>query len=320
MMFSIIIPLYNKEAYVTKALESVLAQTFRDFELIVVDDGSGDRSREMAEAVLLKATIPYQILCQENAGVSVARNNGVAASKGDYLCFLDADDWWSQTFLEEMAGLISEYPDAGLYGTGYTIVNETKRKTRVAPVGVEDGFEKGYINYFQVYAKTLCMPVTSITACIPKRDFERVGGFPEGITLGEDFLLWTQIAKDHKVAFLNNPLANYNQDVNGTSRAVGQLHTPSRHMLWNLHRFSDMESSNPDYKRLIDRIRAYGLWSYWLSPQYHSLAEEELEKVDKCNLDKYWKTVYRFPAWIMRGYDAFLRIGAITKAYISRLI
>ena len=313
MMFSVIVPLYNKEAYVAKALESVLSQTFRDFELIVVNDGSRDRSKETAEAMLEKATVPFRILDQENAGVSAARNKGAAASHGDFLCFLDADDWWAPTFLEEMSGLISECPDAGLYATGYVIINEKKRKTRIAPVGVEDGFTKGYIDYFQVYAKTLCMPVTSITACIPRSGFESAGGFPSGITLGEDFLLWALLALRNKTAFLNKPLAFYNQDADPSGRAVGRLHDPNRHMLWNLEKVCDLERTCPDFKKLIDRLRVYGLWPYWLNPAYHIQAKQELEKVDWTNVDPVWKTTYRFPVGIMRFYDSLLRLGAKIK-------
>ena len=141
MRFSVIIPLYNKAPYVTKAVQSVLAQTFMDYELIIIDDGSKDDSF----AIALK-TIESHGNChlyrQKNAGVSMARNNGVALSQGNYLCFLDADDWWEPTFLQEMDELIKEFPDAGIYGTNYTIVNETKHKTRVAKIGVDEGFEK----------------------------------------------------------------------------------------------------------------------------------------------------------------------------------
>ena len=152
MFFSVIIPLYNKAPYVAKAVRSVLSQTYADYELVIVDDGSGDNSFEVAS----KAVAGHgncRMLRQENLGVSMARNNGVEASRGDYLCFLDADDWWEPTFLEEMAKLIETYPDAGIYGVNYTIVNQTKHKTRVAQIGVEEGFVSGYINYCQAYAK-----------------------------------------------------------------------------------------------------------------------------------------------------------------------
>ena len=187
MLFSVVIPLYNKAPYVTKSVQSVLSQTFTDYELVIVDDGSKDGSAEVASQVV-EGHGNCRLIRQENAGVSMARNNGVAVSQGDYFCFLDADDWWEPTFLEEMAKLIDEYPDAGIYGTGYTIVNETKHRTRVASIGVEEGFERGYINYCQVYAKTMYMPLTSISFAIPRRVFEQIKGFAAGISLGEDCL------------------------------------------------------------------------------------------------------------------------------------
>jgi glycosyltransferase involved in cell wall biosynthesis len=125
---------------------------------VIVDDGSKDNSAKIAEKVIIEKP-NCKLIRQENAGVSVARNNGEAVSQGYYLCFLDADDWWEPTFLEEMSRFIDEFPEAGIYGTNYTIVNETKKKTRVAPIGVDACFEKGYINYCKVYAKTLAMPI-----------------------------------------------------------------------------------------------------------------------------------------------------------------
>ena len=120
MKFSVIIPLYNKAPYVRKALESVCAQTYRDYELIVINDGSTDNSTIVADEYLKAIDgIDYKIINQTNAGVSAARNNGVAQAHADYLAFLDADDWWEPTYLERMAQLIEDYPDAGLYACNY---------------------------------------------------------------------------------------------------------------------------------------------------------------------------------------------------------
>ena len=154
----------------------MLAQTLTDYELIVMDDGSRDDSYDIA----LKATkgnANSRVYKQENAGVSMARNNGVAVSKGDYLCFLDADDWWDSHFLEEMSKLIDAFPEAGIYGTNYIIVNDTRHKTRVASVGVDVGFEKGYIDYFHVFAKTMYMPLWTGAVCVPRPVFELSKGF-----------------------------------------------------------------------------------------------------------------------------------------------
>ena len=315
MRFSVIIPLYNKAPYVAKAIGSVLAQTFTDYELVVVDDGSRDDSAEMA-AKAMAGRPDCRLIRQENAGVSMARNNGVAASHGDYLCFLDADDWWEPTFLEEMSKLIEEFPDAGIYGTSYTIVNETRHNTRVAPVGVEAGFEKGYINYCQVYAKTLAMPLWTGAVCIPHPVFDDMHGFPKGIKLGEDFLLWIHIALKHKVAFLNMPLAFYNQDVDAANRGVGRLHNPEEHMLWNLTDLEPLEQSNADYKQLVDNLRTYGLYPYFLSKVYHEAAKKELDKVDWVRQPEKTRNRYHQPLAWQRMIYGLKKVGAKTKQKI----
>lgn len=312
MRFSVIIPLYNKANYVAKAIESVFAQTYDDYELVIMDDGSSDNSFVVASKAVEGRT-DCQLYRQQNAGVSMARNNAVAKSKGDYLCFLDADDWWDPTFLEEMSGLIDGFPEAGIYGTSYTIVNETRHKTRVAPIGVEPDFKRGYINYCQVYAKTLAMPLTSISVAMPRRVFDEMRGFPKGIKLGEDFLLWVRVALKYKVAFLNKPLAFYNQDSDAQWRAIGRLQEPACHMLWNLGDLGEVENSNADFKQLIDNLRTYGLFPYYLSPKYRDAARKELDKVDWGRQSEKTKRLYQKPVFYLRFRNFVLRMGSFAK-------
>lgn len=312
MKFSVIIPLYNKGPYVEKAIESVLSQTFSDYELIVMDDGSTDDSYDLA----LKAVENHphcRLYRQHNMGVSGARNNAVALSQGEYLCFLDADDWWESTFLEEMYRFVVGFPDAGIYGTNYTIVSETKHKTRVANVGIEDGFKKGYVNYCRVYAKTLAMPLWTGAICMPRYIFDEMKGFPNGIKLGEDFLLWIQIALKYKVAFLNKPLAYYNQDVDLANRGVGRLYPPKCHMLWNVSFLAEEEKSNLDYKQLIDNLRTYGLLPYFLSKEYHAEAAAELAKVDWKRQPENIRKQYRQPLIWLRMKYSIMKIGVKAK-------
>lgn len=316
--FSVIIPLYDKARYVAKAIQSILAQTFTDYELVIVDDGSKDASGEIA-AKEIDGHSNCRLIRQDNAGVSVARNNGVAHSKGDYLCFLDADDWWEPTFLEEMDELIREFPDAGIYGTNYTIVNETKHKTRVAPIGVDSSFEKGYINYCQVYAKTLAMPLWTGAVCIPRSVFEEMHGFPKGIKLGEDFMLWISIALKYKVAFLNKPLAYYNQDVELANRGVGHLHKPESHMLWNLSHLEEVEISNADYKGLIDKLRISSLMPYFVSQDYHDCAAGEIKKVDWTKQPRCAFKEYHRPLLLIRAEYATRKLGAKVKTLLKNL-
>ncbi len=307
MLFSVIIPLFNKAPYVAKAIQSVLAQSFTNYELIVVDDGSKDESASVA-AEAIEGRANCRLVRQENAGVSTARNNGVASSNGEYICFLDADDWWEPAFLEEMSKQINEYPEAGIYGTSYTIVNETRHKTRVAPIGVEPGFERGYINYFQVYAKTLAMPLWTGAVCVPRRVFDEMQGFPKGIKLGEDFLLWMKIALKYKVALLNKPLAFYNQDVEVAARGVKSSgYDPDSFMTFHFDQFADDEMANKDVKVLLDRLRVYSLLRFRLTNAHAGRVREEIVKVDFANVDKKYRFYYKSPypiVWIVTKTQA----------------
>lgn len=315
MKFSVIIPLYNKAPYVAKAIGSVLSQTFTDYELVIMDDGSKDDSFEVARNRIQGRNFCH-LYKQKNAGVSMARNNAVALSRGDYLCFLDADDWWDSNFLAEMSELIEEFPDAGIYGTGYTIVNETKHKTRVSPIGVEPGFERGYINYCQVYAKTLAMPLTSISVAIPRDVFDEMKGFPKGIKLGEDFMLWIHIALRYKVAFLNKPLAYYNQDVDVANRGTRHLYHPQNHMLWNLSDLEPFEKNNADYKKMIDRLRDKSMLGYYITPEYHTYAKEELAKVNWSDRGLKHTRLYRLPRLMVKMFVAVRTMGARVKQIV----
>ena len=233
MKFSVIIPLYNKAPYVRKALETVCAQTYREYEIIVINDGSTDNSAIIAEEYLNGVeSISYKILSQQNAGVSAARNKGVAQSHGDYIAFLDADDWWEPTFLEKMAQLIEDYPEVGLYASNY--VYYKPGKTHVAL-----NIPTGYINYPKAYSESNAMPIFTGAAMISRKVFDEMGGFPLGIKLGEDFLLWAKTAMHYPVVFCEEPLAYYNNDVPVNLRATRNLHAPEHHMLFRLELLGD---------------------------------------------------------------------------------
>ncbi|MDE6046764.1 MAG: glycosyltransferase family 2 protein, partial [Alistipes sp.] len=120
---SVIIPLYNKEREIAGTLRSVLAQTLRPKEIVVVDDGSTDRSAEVVETVAAgEGGGAIRLVRQSNAGVSVARNRGAAEAQGEYVAFLDADDEWESGFLAEIAALIREFPGCGIYSTAFRVV------------------------------------------------------------------------------------------------------------------------------------------------------------------------------------------------------
>lgn len=325
--FSIIVPLYNKAPYVRHALESIAAQTFRDYEVIVVDDGSTDGSLDVVRDFVrndgmsrLRLNEPLTlndgrltILSQPNAGVAAARNNGVEKSKGEYVCFLDADDWWEPNYLEEMDKLIREYPDAGLYATNYVYYKPGNTRVWL-------DFKTGYLDYAHAYLIQPAMPVWTGAACIPRKVFDKMGGFPIGIKLGEDFLLWAKTALNYKVAFCEKLLAYYNNDIPAFQRATRNLHAPEHNMLFHLdsieeeiNRLQYTSNKAANWKALLDKLRVSGLMDYWLNDGYHDAAAAELKKVDWSKQPKSAKTQYEKPRCVVKAMRRFMQIGSYCK-------
>ncbi len=315
--FSVIMPLYNKAPYVEKAIRSVLEQTYPHYELIVINDGSTDNSAEIAEK-LLEGVTNATFINQTNSGVAATRNNGVVIAKGEYICFLDADDWWKPTYLEQMAKLIRDYPDAGLYGMNYIYYKPDK--TRVALKS-----KTGYINYPKEYLWNNAMMIFTSSSSMPKSVFEAVGGFPVGIKLGEDFLLWSKISLRYKVAFCETALAYYNNDVPATMRATRNLHKPEHHMLFMMSSLEEAIKNNnienrEDWNALLDWLRVNGLLEYWMSDEYHERAKQELIKVDWSKQSAKVCKMYKTPIWVLRAKQNFMRICSFVKQSLIRLI
>ena len=322
--FSIIVPLYNKVLYVRKTLESVMSQTFSDWECIIVDDGSTDNSaavcEEFSNTLIPSSSNPIRLIRQPNSGVAKARNVGVENSHGEFLCFLDADDWWEPNFLEEMDRIIQDYPDAGLYAMNY--IYYKPGKTQVALK-----LARGYMNYPKAYMEGP-MPIWTGATCMSRKVFDEMGGFPVGIKLGEDFLLWAKTALKYNVAFCEKPLAYYNNDVPHSLRATRNLHAPQFHMLFHLdeieHIINDQLPMTNDqsaaWHALLDKLRVSGLLDYWLDERYHNAAAEELKKVDWSKQPRNAQCQYEKPIWTIKAKCRFMQIGSYFKQKLIKLI
>ncbi len=220
---SVIIPLYNKGPYINRALVSVLNQTIRDFEVIVVDDGSTDNG---AEAVMKSNDPRIRLIRQRNQGVSAARNRGVSESTTDFVAFLDADDEWMPSHLETMIRLRAKYPDAGMYAASYKICMPDGKLRwpdfRDIPAAPWEG---QLPNYFRISALGE-NPVTSSSVGIPKRIFFEAGQFSTGYWYGEDDDLWGRIALKYPVAFSREAgTINHREAINRACSKTPPLYT-----------------------------------------------------------------------------------------------
>lgn len=320
-MFSIIIPLFNKAAYAEKALYSVVNQSFQNFELIVIDDGSTDKGAQLVEDMFRsQGLLPdkYKLIKQQNQGVSTARNNGVKLAVYDYIAFLDADDWWAPDYLENIKKLIDKYPHAGIFASSYYKVKYGK--ITQAKIGVDDNFMDGLINYFQVYTKTLWMPIWTGATIIKRKAFEQLGGFNAQLKLGEDFDLWVRVAESYPIAFLNIPLAYYNQDVEINARAVGiRLYEPREHMLFTA--YCDTLLSNQDFVFLYERLALYGLLPYYLNGKNLQETKKILSSIHWKWHEAKYKLYYRYlPVSMLRfWFELKSLLSKIKKKVIINL-
>lgn len=208
-MISVIIPLYNKEKQIAHTLQSVFKQTFQDFEVVVVDDGSTDSSVAEVEKF---SDSRIRLIHQKNAGVAAARNRGIEEAKGDLIAFLDADDEWKPEYLVTQYLLSQKYPDCSVFACNYEF-RDTKGKVtstiiRKLPFTGEDGILS---NYFEV-ASCSHPPLWTSAVVVKKPAIQAIGGFPVGIKSGEDLLTWAKLAVNGKIAYSKVPLAVFIKD------------------------------------------------------------------------------------------------------------
>ncbi len=191
---SIVIPLYNKAPYVERAVRSVLNQTFSDFELIVIDDGSEDGGDRIVEAI---KDPRIRLIRQENAGPGDARNHGIELAQGQFIAFLDADDLWLPGKLQDQTNFMLKHPEVELSATNYTRHPDVadKPKWRLPPE------QRWWIcsSIFTAYVKGFrpCTPTVMVTTAA----IRDAGGFPTDVRSGEDVYTWFKVGVKTRVAF-----------------------------------------------------------------------------------------------------------------------
>ncbi|MGV3696156.1 glycosyltransferase family 2 protein [Flavobacterium sp.] len=208
--FSVIIPVFNKAPFIEKTLKSVLAQTFTDFEIIIVNDGSTDQS---GAKILAFEDSRIRYFAKANEGVSSARNFGIDKAEGDYICFLDADDYWYPDFLQTVYSYIQKVPEK-VFGLAYE--NEIADTLLPAQYSFEKTSDYEVLDYFEASLKTPVLWTSS--AAFHKEVFNEIGNFKVGMQNLEDIDLWIRIGLKYPVVFIWKVQSRYGYDRQGLSK------------------------------------------------------------------------------------------------------
>jgi glycosyltransferase involved in cell wall biosynthesis len=250
---SIVIPTYNHGRFVVSAVESALAQSYASTEVLVVDDGSTDNTRDVLAAFAGRIKYIYQ----ENRGLSAARNTGIRAATGEFIALLDADDMWLPEKLAVQMDVFSEYSDAGLVSCGNVVIDALGRQVSPGEARGVGGFRfrdllriNGVSGGSNAVVKRLC--------------FDAVGLFDESLRSSEDWDMWLRIAMRYPVRFTQQILVKVRVGANSMSAAKN-----ADTMLANELRVLDKLFSDPGTKvNAYDRGMAYSCryvaaaWAY----------------------------------------------------------
>ena len=294
-MISVVIPLYNKEKSIRATLKSVLAQTYTDYEVIIVNDGSTDNSAAVCEEYIKNLNFETINLKQENirlfskpnGGVSSARNFGVEKSRGEYVAFLDGDDLWKPTYLEEAVRLIKDFPGASIYGLGLgKLINGVKYS---APDFVPKDY-RGVVTNLWDNPNTMLAWTSSSSICT--RELLLKTPANTQLTHGEDLDQWLRLMLQGEAVFYNKTLAYYVQDAE--NRAMHKMPPIERHIVSVISDYADARKRNPQFKRAFDTQMIYFLYLYMFTP-YKKDAQRLAEMLDYSQLKRSLRFRMKYP-------------------------
>lgn len=196
---SVIIPTFNYAHYIKEAIKSVISQTYTDFEIIVIDDGSTDDTKEVLQAYIRTNVIKY--IYQKNKGLAAARNTGISSSTGRFITFLDSDDLFTKDKLQLLRTALVSHPDAGMaYGNHILWVRaKLYKKPKFSPGTAPSGW---------ILPQLFRNALMSVPSVMVRREcFERIGLFNESLTTTEDWEMWMRIAAEYKVVYVDKIIA-----------------------------------------------------------------------------------------------------------------
>lgn len=286
-LISVIIPTYNRAAFIKDAIESVLNQTYKNYEIIVVDDGSIDNTKEIVSSIA--GSIRY--IYKSNSGPSASRNRGIREARGEYIAFLDSDDLWDPEKLELQMNEFLGNPELAMVTSNYRFIDQNKQVIK-DPVGKE-----GYVppRYIIADMVRLQFPWGGTSQFIFRRSvFEDVGVFNERLRISEDLDLLIRIGVRYPIAYVNRVLTSIRLHENHSMRE-----TP-RADVW-LSSVKVYESHIAEIRKIVPNPERFFANFYSLAARSALLAFKRVK-----SLKLSWEVVLRNP-WSLRGYKDCLR-------------
>ncbi|MFZ5448834.1 MAG: glycosyltransferase family 2 protein [Thermodesulfobacteriota bacterium] len=206
-LISVIIPLYKPPHFILRALKSVLSQTVKPDEILVVDDGSPFGGADVVQSLQDQR---IRLIRQENSGVSVARNRGISEASGEIIAFLDDDDEWKPNYLETILAMCELFPHAGAYATAYEIISPFGEKITKNFHVISPGNKQGLImDYLKV---AIHFPIFMSATSVPKKVLEEIGGFAPGEDIDQDVDVWLKISLKYPLAWSSECLVIWHQE------------------------------------------------------------------------------------------------------------
>lgn len=287
--FSIIIPLFNKENHIENTLKSVLKQTYANYEIILVNDGSIDGSESK---VLNFKDSRIQLYNQKNQGAAMARNLGIEKAKYDYIAFLDADDLWMENHLETLSALIQDFPNAGIYASRYQLIFKEGKISIPKFYGISDDFYGIVPDYFD--ASLNYAVATSSSIVVPKYIFEKIGNFKTKISSGQDVDMWIRIASKYPVAISAKITASYLHYIENSLSKTPILDKKIK----DFNDYKLEEEANSSLKKYLDIYRMEYAMQYKIAGARKE-SKELYDAILKDNIPLKSRIVYHLPQWIL---------------------
>ena len=307
-MFSVVISLFNKEGYIKNTLDSVFKQSFKDFEVIIVNDGSTDRSIEVVSTFTDKR---LKILNKKNEGASTARNLGIQAAKYEFIALLDGDDIWYPNHLENLKKLIGNYPKCGLYCTAYETLYYNKKIVKGKFLEIDDSFNGIVSDYFT--SSLVNSMASSSSVAIPKMIFKNYGKFDTNIRSGQDTEFWIKIALNENVAFTSNISARIIISDQGNHLSQSDKRNDR---LMVLHRFKEDEENNASLKKYMDINRFSVAIERKMNKDKQSF-RAIVRDIDLSNLNTKQKILLKLPRLALYSLKKFQEFLIKQKLYLT---